>query len=310
MRATFATRRAIRQTTSTGDERPVIVEAGPRSELTTVYRARVFQSDERLKAALEAPDLEVGPPPTRAATAGRMNALGISVFYGALDELTAIAEVRPPVASRVLLGRFDIVRPLKLLDLEALRTLYVAGSVFDPDYRPRVEQAVFLERLSRRIARPVMPDDEPFDYLPSQVVADYLAAEADPPLDGMIFPSVQGRGRNVVLFHKSSRVAAIELPPDTRVSAEIRENEKDLEFRYSVLVEVPPEAPKHDQAPPTAKFPARPLEDDRGPLYDWREPTLRLDASSLKVCRIKSVLVNTDDSNVQRRHLTGGGLPF
>jgi hypothetical protein len=66
------------------------------------------------------PDRHLGSPPSGAAAAGRMNARGISVFYGANDPRVALAEVRPPVGSRVAVARFEIIRPLRLLDLTAL----------------------------------------------------------------------------------------------------------------------------------------------------------------------------------------------
>src|SRR5271157_1960485 len=87
---------------NTRDGRPIVVEAGPGTALSSLYRARVFQSDTKLAEALKAPDKGLGPPPALLAPAGRMNARGISVFYGATDRIIALAEVRPPVASRVL----------------------------------------------------------------------------------------------------------------------------------------------------------------------------------------------------------------
>ena len=33
---------------------------------------------------------------------------------------------------------------------------------------------MFLRSLSGRITRPVMPDDEPFEYLATQAIADFL----------------------------------------------------------------------------------------------------------------------------------------
>ena len=54
----------------------------------------------------------VGP---LAETGGRMNAAGISVFYGATDDETAIAGVRPPVGSWVATATFEVIRPLRLL---------------------------------------------------------------------------------------------------------------------------------------------------------------------------------------------------
>ncbi|MFK4535162.1 hypothetical protein ABIA00_003345 [Bradyrhizobium ottawaense] len=53
---------------------------------------------------------------------------------------------------------------------------------------------MFLRTLSARITRPVMPDDEHFEYLATQAVADFLATESSVPIDGIIFPSVQAAG--------------------------------------------------------------------------------------------------------------------
>lgn len=67
----------------TRERKPIIVQAGPNTDLTSIYRARVFQSLDDLEKALRHPDLELGPPRSMLAKAGRMNAHGISVFYGA-----------------------------------------------------------------------------------------------------------------------------------------------------------------------------------------------------------------------------------
>jgi hypothetical protein len=60
-----------------------------------------------------------------------MNAQGISVFYGATDASVAIAEVRAPVGGRVAVAKFRITRPLRFLDLTALKDVHVMGSIFD-----------------------------------------------------------------------------------------------------------------------------------------------------------------------------------
>ncbi|AIC31308.1 RES domain-containing protein (plasmid) [Rhizobium etli bv. mimosae str. IE4771] len=65
------------------DGRPLVVDAGPGTGFSSVYRARAFQSGDKLEAALCRPDQHLGSPPTFLASAGRMNARGISVFYGA-----------------------------------------------------------------------------------------------------------------------------------------------------------------------------------------------------------------------------------
>ena len=102
---------------STYDKRPLVINAGPDTNFRFIYRARVFQSDDKLEAALCRPDIHLGSPPAPLAAAGRMNARGISVFYGANDEKVAIAEVRAPVGSQVAVAKFEIIRKLWLLDL-------------------------------------------------------------------------------------------------------------------------------------------------------------------------------------------------
>lgn len=131
-------------------------------------------------------------PPARA---GRMNAAGTSVFYGAREAQTCISEVRAPVGSHIVIGRFEIIRPVRLLDSDVLTRVVVDGSPFDPEYGTRLSRAAFLRHLVGEISRPVMPRDEEFEYLPTQAVAQYLAECASPRLDGVIFRSSQTNGR-------------------------------------------------------------------------------------------------------------------
>jgi hypothetical protein len=66
------------ETHRTDDGRRAIVDAGPEKHISALYRARVFQSDEKLEHALARPDLELGPPPPRYAVAGRMNSRALN----------------------------------------------------------------------------------------------------------------------------------------------------------------------------------------------------------------------------------------
>lgn len=229
----------------TTDGSPLVVEAGPQRPLDHLYRARVIQSDAKLTESLCRPDLHLGSPPAALASAGRMNARGISVFYGATGASTAIAEVRPPVGSKVAVARFAITRSLRLLDLTVLDKVKDDGSIFDPTLKRRLERVSFLRTLGQRITRPVMPDDEAFDYLATQASADFLATDNEPRLDGIIFGSAQSKdGRNVVLFHKAARVAEMDLPQGTVVEADTHyDTDEGPETDYRVSEAVPPAAP-------------------------------------------------------------------
>jgi hypothetical protein len=192
---------------SAADGRPVVVGAGPGTDFAVFFRARRFATKKLVLEALTDLDRELGPPPSP--KSGRMNARGVSVFYGATEQNVAAAEVRPPVGSYVAVARFSLVRKLRLLDLSAMKCIEAAqGSLLDPGASDHHERAAFLGNLTARVARPVMPEDEETDYVTTQVFADYFANCETPEIDGILYPSGQSQdsGLNVVLFHKSSRV--------------------------------------------------------------------------------------------------------
>lgn len=279
--------------------KPLIVNVGPGTNYTQLYRARVFQADESLTAAMKRPDKELGAPSSRHAVSGRMNARGISVFYGATSIRTALAEVRPPVGSHVVVARFEIIRPIRLLDLTALGEVYEVGSIFNPDYVYRLGRMTFLRKLSDRIARPIMPDDQEREYLPTQAIADFLATECEVPLDGILFPSAQvgSDGLNVVLFHKASRCKEINIPEGTEIdTSTYMEYEGDVVPDFSVVEWVPSE----EGPPPKERL-----------NYDNREETLSVDFTSIAVHKVNSVDIDTSAYKVNRRRLVKDDLvPF
>lgn len=284
------------------DGKPVVVDAGPGTSIAILFRARVFQSEDPLKEALCRPDRHLGSPPARAAAAGRMNARGISVFYGATSPGVALAEVRPPVGSQVALATFIIIRPLRLLDLSALENASDGGSVFDPTLLQRLERVSFLQSLGRKMTRPVMPDDQEFDYLSTQAVADFLATENNPTLDGIIFNSTQSEeGDNIVLFHKASRVKSMDLPAGVELSASTTSCDSDGWYPdYCVREEVPmlDEAETALASSPWAMTFQHIPEDE-----DVREETLDVIPTSVEVHHVKRVKVECDPHKVERyRH--------
>ncbi len=298
---------------STRDGRSMIVNAGPNTALTSLYRARAFPSGEGLCKAIAWPDQHLGSPPSTLARAGRMNPHGISVFYGARDPKGALAEVRPPVGCEVAVARFDILRPIRLLDLTALQAATTTGSIFDPASRDLFERTAFLKRLSDQISVPVMPNDEASEYLATQAIAEFLATENDPPLDGLIYPSVQytSKSLNIVLFHKAARVADIELPARTEVESVIYEHndEQGREHDYIVFEEISQDG---EQADPAISIDGRAIS-LRPTQYvdievdgikirdsDLRQTTLRVDLESVRVHIVKEVEFETLDYPVQR----------
>ncbi|TAX87424.1 RES domain-containing protein (plasmid) [Rhizobium leguminosarum] len=287
---------------------PVVVIAGPEAEHKSFFRARVFHKSDDLDQALQRPDLHLGPPPAKFARAGRMNAHGISMFYGASDKGVALAEVRPPVGSRALIGEFELTRPVRLLDVSELHSVYVEGSIFDPGHVDRLGLAKFMQRLSDRITRPVMPDDETTEYLITQMIADYLARQPEPALDGILFPSVQcpGDHRNVVLFHHAARVDALPLPEGTELSSRQYMTDEDGDHSgYSVFERVPkpqPEAKPEKHAGGFGDFDIIFLSSQR-PESDPREVTLRARTQSMTAHHVSGVAFTTDEYEVHRHRI-------
>jgi RES domain/HEPN/RES N-terminal domain 1 len=300
------------------DGRSLVIDAGPEASLGAIYRARVFQSTDDLLSALCRPDQQLGSPPPKLASAGRMNAQGISVFYGANEPGVAIAEVRPPVGSQVAVARFKIVRKLRLLDLTALRDVSEGGSIFDPGLAARLAHATFMRSLSERLTQPVMPSDEQLDYLPTQAIADFLATENDPPLDGIVFPSVQvtGEALNVVLFHKAARVQTLDIPAGTEISASAGMwTEDGWEVDYWVSERVPKKRRKRRRKPEKAPFAFDPEAFVSGSSTpedaDARDPTLQIEVESVKVHFVRGVQFNWAEYEVHRhRSEKDKKLPF
>lgn len=293
------------------DGQSLIVDAGPGTNYSTIYRARSFQSNEKLKVALKQPDKDLGPPPSTAATAGRMNAHGISVFYGANNPKVALAEVRPPINSQVAIARFDIIRPIKLLDLTALSDIATnEDSIFNPIYKGYLEHIMFLRRLSERITMPVIPDHEIFDYLPTQAITDFLSTEYKPSLDGIIFPSVQvANGVNIVLFHKSARVEEIELPEGADVEVTLDPfdiDEERLSPEYHVNEYIPLEEEGSGKRVAPRHRVGRALQDS-----DQRPLTLRIELNAVRIHIVHSIEFHASDYPVSRdRHLATTEFPF
>ncbi|WP_250514187.1 RES family NAD+ phosphorylase [Caballeronia sp. INDeC2] len=144
----------------------------------------------------------IGPPPAADARAGRMNAEGVSVFYGSLNAKTCLAEMRPAIGSDIALIKLKTTRKLRVLDFSRLNSARSSRrlSFFQPDFRVETARRQFLRLLHTLIAQPITPGRES-DYVITQTMAEYLAHVAKPAFDGIMFQSAQHRGgTNLVLF--------------------------------------------------------------------------------------------------------------
>ncbi|RYH00039.1 MAG: hypothetical protein EON58_01725 [Alphaproteobacteria bacterium] len=289
---------------------PVIIEAGPGTDMPSVYRARVSLSADELRAILIDPVRQLGAPPTNLAKAGRMNPKGISMFYGAAEEETCIAEVRAPVGSDVVIGQFVFTRPIRLLDLDRFSMVYTSKSFFDPEFTKSAARAHFLKRLGKDISRPIMPRDEEDEYLVTQAVAEYLAANVAS-LDGLIFASAQTgqEGKNIVLFHHASKAEPYDLPASTEVTVRFGSFWDDDDDGTAIQISEKVPAGKVTTARHVTESAGQPAfnltgwENDANievNLVALHEPYLRLDISSIKVLRVRAVKYSKDRRSINR----------
>jgi len=268
-----------------------------------IFRGRQADDDSTRIRIIRMPWKELGPPPEIIATGGRMNPPGISVFYGAFERDTCISELRLPVGSIGITGQFEFIQSVRVLDLTIFDNAYISVSMFHPDYSRRLSHLLFLKEFHKEIRKPVLPRDETIDYLPTQVVAEYLANKYEPRLDGLIYSSSQtnGVGRNIVLFNH-----AIGIVKDKEVTAsgnfldeyEATLSEDDEEGEYTYIIEKKAEAPdKGDKAVHRTITMAMDAED----LFSSEKTkieALRVTEGSLRLVKVIAVNCDTSTFNI------------
>lgn len=167
-----------------------------------IYRGRVANSHSELRRIILNPAIELGPPPAKIAPAGRLNPIGIPVFYGAFHRKTCISELRPFVGGEVITGEFRLRSTIRVLDLTVLDDMVQEAMDFDPEYETKMDYLAFMQSLHSEIIRPLLPDEEQLEYLPTQYLAAYLSHHFKPAVKGIIYGSSQyGKSKkNITLF--------------------------------------------------------------------------------------------------------------
>lgn len=195
---------------------------------TKLYRARIDRDARELESkAKRAPARELGAAPRDRASAGRMNAQGVAMFYVALDAATACAEVAAHSPyDEVVLGTFVVQQPLRILDLTAVpptRSIFDDSPMQDGDERLN-SLGFYVERITQPV---ILDGNHPVDYAPTQVLTDAFREWADPRLDGIAYPSrvSETGGTNVVLFYSDRMWFESPDEPSSRFERMVRDVE-------------------------------------------------------------------------------------
>ncbi|WP_428969205.1 RES family NAD+ phosphorylase [Sphingomonas sp. Xoc002] len=180
---------------------------------TLLQRARGVRSIEVAREWAADPSRFLGPPPKHLRNAGRMNAAGIGAFYAAFDDPTCLAELRPLVGGLVCLASFRLRRPVHVLDFTRFERPGRNIDIFAKNYAARTTQWAFMQSFQQEISRPVLPDDTNLEYVPTQVVAEFLTKlpiqyrGVEQRIEGLVFRSAQRPGgHNLVLFGEAGQV--------------------------------------------------------------------------------------------------------
>lgn len=157
-----------------------------------IYRARINRENKEFLIS------EMGKPPIEKAPDGRANPKGISYFYGASDEITAIAETRPYKSEIITVCKFHFKKTAKLIDL---RKPQLSISPFELDDNGLEllfkDHMPFLKHLSLSLSIPVLPHKKELEYLPTQYLCELIK---DKGFEGIVFKSSLGSGDNYVIF--------------------------------------------------------------------------------------------------------------
>ncbi|MEJ5154512.1 RES family NAD+ phosphorylase [Gluconobacter wancherniae] len=185
------------------------------------FRARIANNEQHVCEILQRPIEQFGPPPLGNIFGGRMNPVGIPVLYTALEEDTALAEVRPHLDATVVIASLTPLRDVTLLDLTALGDYEIDESPFNPHMTEELCRLSFLQEFSKILSRPVNPAIDSIEYLPTQCVADYIANSFKPKVDGFIcYSAMQQGGKNVIFFQDSLTIIGDDQPAISNVEFE------------------------------------------------------------------------------------------
>lgn len=157
---------------------------------TILYRARISDESGFDKS-------QMGPPPSKFASAGRANSEGIRCLYLASDVKTVLHEIRARDLDYISIGKFIPKRHLKVVNLSNLDKISPFSSD-SFDYEWFAINMPILKKINYEIAKPLRRQDSELDYLPAQYISDFVKSLG---FDGICYRStLNTKGLNYAIF--------------------------------------------------------------------------------------------------------------
>lgn len=159
----------------------------------TVFRARIgrYDKDDDIRK----------PDPQKVNIAdGRCNPKGISYFYTANNEETAIYEVRPQINDIVSVGVFKSNDNIRIVDFRFIKLI---EKEFFSKLIISNEDRALLDIILNEISKPLNPNEQSLDYIPIQYIVEYIKQYNNngTSFDGFIYESsLKNKGVNYVFF--------------------------------------------------------------------------------------------------------------
>lgn len=164
---------------------------------TKLYRCRQHDSKTIIKDA----ENLASAPLEFAKTNGRMNPAGISMFYSSkskeltIKEVVDSSDINKPYYST---GIFSTTENLNLVDLTKIPKY---PSIYDEYSNRYIEIIAFLQSFINDISKPIDYKDSIIEYIPTQIVTEYIRFNPDLNVQGIIYPSSKDKKlNNIVLF--------------------------------------------------------------------------------------------------------------
>lgn len=184
----------------------------------SIFRARIghklTEQGEKLPLGLA----EMGPPSPEDSPGGRANPPGIPFLYTALDQPTAVAEIRPWKGALVSVAKFVLTRKITIIDLANIPPIQTPFGIDSLAWV--LESRYMLSILGDKLSMPIDPYASEIEYVPTQYLAELIR---DLRYDGILYKSGLGPNDNLVLFDPSAaRVESVDLVEVTDVRYNFR----------------------------------------------------------------------------------------
>lgn len=131
----------------------------------------------------------------------RMSPAGISMFYGSphkqtcIEETVNLTDTKNPFFTTAY---FTPKNPLRLVNFMNMPHI---PSVFDNLNNNHIETIQFLCNFVEDISKPILSTDSIIEYIPTQIVTEYIRYNPDLNVQGIIYPSSRDKSKeNYVLF--------------------------------------------------------------------------------------------------------------